>query len=178
MRKLALGLALAVLAGITRQPLLGEDGATIRKQIEANYEKVKEATLERSVEAINECRKGIETDDSIFIDSKGDIYPYRPAGQEYAPVAKGIISYEYTIKKFTVSGDQAEVWVDVKEERTETGKGSAHLTEVRQRRVTFVEHTKDTWIKTPAGWKRSMREEVAPADHTVENAPPAVPATK
>ncbi|HEV2495630.1 MAG TPA: hypothetical protein VG204_21435 [Terriglobia bacterium] len=178
MRRLAIWLTLVTLAGVTSQPLLSEDSAAIRKQIEANYEKVKKATLAHSVEAVNECRKEIETADAIFIDSKGDIYPIRPVGQEYLSFAKSIVSYEHTIKKFTVSGNTADVWVDIKETRTEAAKRDARDTRVQERRVTSIEHTKDTWIKTPAGWRRSMREEVAPRDIKEEEESAAPPTTK
>jgi hypothetical protein len=178
MRGLAIWLTLAALAGITSQPLRGEDSAAIRKRIEADYEKLKKAALTHSVEAINECRKEIETGDSIFIDSKGDIYPYHPVGQEYTAFAKSVVSYEYTIKKFTVSGNEADVWVDIKEARTEPAQQGARGTGVQQRHAATVEHTKDTWIKTPEGWRRTMREEVAPREVTEDGERPAPRATK
>jgi hypothetical protein len=178
MKTLAIWLTLATLAGVTSQPLMGEDSAAIRKQIEANYEKMKKAALAHSVEAVNECRKQVEADDGIFIDSKGDIYPYQPLGQHSAAFAKSIISYEYSIKKFNFSDNEAEVWVDIKDAHTETVKSGGRGAEVKQRRVVSIEHTKDTWVKTPTGWKRRMREEVAPSDVTAEDEPAAPPATK
>ncbi|HKS95654.1 MAG TPA: hypothetical protein VJV74_05910 [Terriglobia bacterium] len=178
MRRLAIYLALAAIAAAACQPLRGEDEAAVRKQIEANYEKMKKAVMSHSVDAINQCRKQTETDDGIFIDRKGDIYPYHVMGPDYESFAKSFISYEYTIKKLTISGNEADVWIDVKEKRTQTGRRSIRSTEVRQRQFTVVEHTKDTWTKTPEGWKRRLREEIAPAEISVDGEPGAPPATK
>jgi hypothetical protein len=160
------------------QSLPAEDSAAIRKQIEFNYEKMKKAALAHSVDAVNECRKEVETDDAIFINTKGDIHPIRAVGEDYAAIARSVLSYEYAIKKFAVSGNEADVWVDVKEMRAPTARAGVGSPPPPQRRVVFIQHTKDTWINTPAGWRRNMREEVAPSDRTVEDAPATPPATK
>jgi hypothetical protein len=78
------------------------------------------------------------------------------------------ISFTYTVTEVTTKENEAVVLVEQKDKRVQVRDGKEHEIEAD------VIH-RDTWKKTPQGWKRRLTEEVKQTKFTVDGKPVELP---
>jgi len=124
-----------------------QDEAVIRKELEAQYRKLAEAHDRKDLRAIAD----LKTADfhAIFPDGRvGDVKSMEQYTKQFLEMNKPPYHIRNTIEKLTLSDNRliavAEVLQEVSRTRDLSGQVRRVDTSVRQR---------ETWAKTPAGWK-------------------------
>jgi ketosteroid isomerase-like protein len=170
-----LALILTITGAVTA---IAQDDAVVRKELEAQYQKLAEAHYRKDLKAI----ANLKTPDfhAIFPNGKvGDVRAMENYSRQFIEGNKPPFTIRNTIQKLTVSENRliavAEVFQEVSRTRELAGK---------LRKVDTSVHQRETWVKTDEGWKLksvdSVRDQkkfvdgkrVDPAKPYDPNAPP------
>jgi ketosteroid isomerase-like protein len=140
-------LALLAIGCLNGAAVLAQDDSAVRKELEAQYQKLAEAHERRDLKAI----VALKTADfhSIFPDGKvGDSQLMEQYSKQFLESNQPPIITKFTIQKLAVSENKliavAEVFQEVTRYREMAGKRREVCTSVLQR---------ETWTKTADGWK-------------------------
>jgi hypothetical protein len=146
-RPQAVTLALWVVMMPCPRAASAQDDAGVRKELEAQYQRLAEAHEKEDLKAIVE----LKTADfhAIFPDGRvGDAKVMEQYSRQFLEMNQPPYSIRHTIKKLTVSENKliavAEVFQEATRYRDLEGKRRRVDTSVRQR---------ETWAKTSDGWK-------------------------
>src|SRR3989442_6256244 len=136
-----------VLAVLGPRPASAQDDADVRKELEARYRKLAEAHDRKDLNAI----AGLKTQDfhAIFPDGRvGDVQTMERYTRQFLEDNRPPLNIRHTIQKLTASENRliavVEVLQEVSRMREVAGKVRKVDTSVVQR---------ETWAKTPDGWK-------------------------
>ena len=144
-RRLLFFAALILTAGAVA--VLAQDDVEVRKELDAQYRKLAEAHDRRDLKAI----AGLKTLDfhAIFPDGRvGDVKVMEQYTKQFIESNQPPFNIKNTIQQLTVSENKliavAEVFQEASRSRDLAGKVRKVDTSVVQR---------ETWVKTPEGWK-------------------------
>lgn len=131
-----------------------QDDAAVRKELDAQYQKLAEAHDKRDLKAI----AGLKTADfhAIFPDGRvGDVKQMEQYTKQFIESNQPPFNIRNTIQTLTVSENKliavVEVFQEVSRNRELAGKVRKVDTSVIQR---------ETWVKTPEGWKLKLVDNV------------------
>jgi hypothetical protein len=124
-----------------------QDDAAVKKEIEAQYQKLAEAHDKKDLKAI----AALKTSEfhAVFPDGRvGDVKQMEQYTRQFIESNRPPFNIRNTIQKLTVSENKliavAEVFQEISRTRELAGKVRKVDTSVKQR---------ETWVKTPEGWK-------------------------
>ena len=127
--------------------VFAQDDADIRKELDTQYKKLAEAHDRKDLKAIT----ALKTSDfhAIFVDGRvGDVKIMEQYSKQFLETNQPPFNIRFTIQKLTVSENKliavAEVFQEAARYRDLAGKRRKVETSVIQR---------ETWTKTPDGWK-------------------------
>jgi hypothetical protein len=139
-----------------------QDDPEVRKELEASYKQLAEAHDRKDLKAI----VGMKTADfhSVFPDGRlGDSKTMEQYSRQFLESNIPPFNIRFTIRKLVVSENRliavAEVFQEVSRSREMAGK-------VRKVETTVVQ--RETWAKTPAGWRLKTVDEVHDAKRFVD----------
>jgi hypothetical protein len=132
----------------------GQDDAEVRKELELQYKRLAEAHDNKDLKAI----ASLKTQDfhAIFPDGRvGDVRMMEQYTKQFIEINKPPFNIRNTIQKLSVSENKlvavAEVFQEATRARELAGKVRKVDTSVVQR---------ETWVKTPEGWKLKLVDNV------------------
>lgn len=150
MRALALALLLSVVAG----GAAAQDDAEIRRELDARYKRLAEAHDRKDLNAIAK----LKTADfhAIFPDGKvGDVKTMQEYTRQFLEVNKPPYNVRNTIEKVAVSENRLIAVVEVLQEVSRTRELAGKL-----RKVDTSARQRETWSRTPEGWKLKVVDRV------------------
>ncbi|MBI1896906.1 MAG: hypothetical protein HYS04_10310 [Acidobacteria bacterium] len=152
--------------------LLASD-ADVRKQLEAAYERATRAVLQaKTVEDLDAAHASFDTTDWVSVGTRGDRMTWdelRKYGAEILKSRPGNMRNE--IVELTVNTDTAVALVHVKVTRVRADGQGEYGPAGLEHEIVSGAVVRDTFVRTPAGWRRKLHEKLEERVFTVDGKP-------